>query len=97
MGREVLAHCQVSQDAVPHPASTRDADNIPQAPLLAWDIVDTNHGRMAYIRTVFERIARFSRLDTPVLPAGEHYISWGLSEGLRLYMTCLGHYYLMLM
>ena len=75
MGREVLAHCQVSQTAVPHPASTRDADNTPQAPLLAWDIVDTNHGRMAYIRAVFERIARFSRLDTPVLPAGERYIS----------------------
>lgn len=71
----MLAHCQVSQAAVPHPTATRDADNIPQAPLLAWDIVDTNHGRMAYIRTVFERIARFSRLDTPVLPAGEHYIS----------------------
>ena len=47
----------------------------PQAPLLAWDIVDTIHGRMAYIRAVFERIARFSWLDTPVLPAGEHYIS----------------------
>ena len=75
MGREVLAHCQVSQDAVPHPASTRDADNTPQAPLLAWDIVDTNHGCMAYIRAVFERIARFPRLDTPVLPAGERYIS----------------------
>ena len=43
--REVLAHCQVSQTAVPYPASTRDADNTPQAPLLAWDIVDTNHGR----------------------------------------------------
>lgn len=74
MGREVLAHCQVSQDAVPHPAAIRDADNTPQAPLLAWDIVDTNHGRMAYIRAVFERIARFSRLDSPVLPAGEHCI-----------------------
>lgn len=75
MGREVLAHCQVSQDAVPHPAAIRDADNTPQVPLLAWDIVDTNHDRMAYIRAVFERIARFSRLDSPVLPAGEHYIS----------------------
>ena len=74
MGREVLAHCQVSQDAVPHPTATRDADNTPRAPLLAWDIVDTNHDRMAYIRAVFERIARFSRLDTPVLPAGEHCI-----------------------
>ena len=73
--REVLAYCQVSQTAVPYPASTRDADNTPQAPLLAWDIVDTNHGRMAYIRAVFERIARFSRLDSPVLPAGERYIS----------------------
>mgnify|MGYP001683598218 FL=1 len=52
VGREVLAHCQVSQTAVPYPASTRDADNTPQAPLLAWDIVDTNHGRMAYIRAV---------------------------------------------
>lgn len=47
----------------------------PKAPLLAWDIVDTNHDRMAYIRAVFERIARFSRLDSAVLPAGEHYIS----------------------
>lgn len=75
VGRDVLAHCQVSQDAVPHPASTRDADNTPRAPLLAWDIVDTNHDRMAYIRAVFERIARFSRLDSAVLPAGEHYIS----------------------
>lgn len=75
VGREVLAHCQVSQAAVPHPTATRDADNTPRAPLLAWDIVDTNHDRMAYIRAVFGRIARFSRLDTPVLPAGEHYIS----------------------
>lgn len=76
MGREVLAHCQVSQTAVPYPASTRDADNTPpKAPLLAGNIVDTNHDRMAYIRAVFERIARFSRLDSPVLPAGEHYIS----------------------
>mgnify|MGYP001789659845 FL=1 len=75
MDRDVRAYGQVSHDAAPHPASTRDADNTPQAPLLAWDIVDTNHGRMAYIRAVFERIARFSRLDTPVLPAGEHYIS----------------------
>jgi len=33
--REVLAHCQVSPTAVPHPAATRDADNTPQAPLLA--------------------------------------------------------------
>ncbi|WP_314658419.1 hypothetical protein [Rothia dentocariosa] len=33
--REVLAHCQVSQDAVPHPAAIRDADNPPQTPLLA--------------------------------------------------------------
>lgn len=33
--REVLARCQVSQDAVPHPAAIRDADNLPQAPLLA--------------------------------------------------------------
>lgn len=74
MGREVLAHCQVSQDAVPHPAAIRDADNTPRAPLLAWDIVDTNHDRMAYIRAVFGRIARFSRLDSPVLPAGEHCI-----------------------
>ena len=75
MGREVLAHCQVSQAAVPHPASTRDADNTPRAPLLAWDIVDTNHDRMACIRAVFGRIARFSRLDSAVLPAGERYIS----------------------
>lgn len=75
MGREVLAHCQVSQTAVPYPASTRDADNTPQAPLLAWDIVDTNHDCMAYIRAIFERIARLSRLDSPVLPAGERYIS----------------------
>ena len=75
MGRAVLAHCQVSQTAVPDPVSTRGAGNTPRAPLLAWDIVDTNHGRMAYIRAVFERIARFSRLDTPVLPAGEHCIS----------------------
>lgn len=75
MGREVLAHCQVSQAAVPHPAAIRDVDNTPQAPLLTWDIVDTNHDRMAYIRAVFERIARFSRLDSAVLPAGEHYIS----------------------
>ena len=73
--REVLAHCQVSPTAVPHPAAIRDADNTPQAPLLAGNIVDTNHGRMAYIRAIFERIARFSRLDIPVLPAGEHYIS----------------------
>lgn len=35
VGRDVLAHCQVSQTAVPHPAATRDADNTPQAPLLA--------------------------------------------------------------
>lgn len=35
VGRDVLAHCQVSQDAVPHAATTRDADNTPQAPLLA--------------------------------------------------------------
>ena len=62
------------QDAVPHPTATRDADNTPRAPLLAWDIVDTNHDRMACIRAVFGRIARFSRLDTPVLPAGEHCI-----------------------
>ena len=75
MGREVLAHCQVSQTAVPYPASTRDTDNTPQAPLLAWDIVDTNHDCMAYIRAIFERIARLSRLDSPVLPAGERYIS----------------------
>ncbi|WP_314335649.1 hypothetical protein [Rothia dentocariosa] len=33
--REVLAHCQVSPTAVPHPAAIRDADNTPQAPLLA--------------------------------------------------------------
>ena len=73
--REVLAHCQVSPTAVPHPAAIRDADNTPQVPLLAWDIVDTNHDRMACIRAVFGRIARFSRLDSAVLPAGEHYIS----------------------
>jgi len=35
MDREVLAHCQVSQDAVPHPTAIRDVDNTPQAPLLA--------------------------------------------------------------
>ena len=52
VGRDVLAHCQVSQTAVPHPAAIRDADNTPQAPLLAGDIVDTNHDRMAYIRAV---------------------------------------------
>ena len=73
--REVLAHCQVSQTAVPHPAAIRDVDNTPQAPLLTWNIVVTNHDRMAYIRAVFEHIARFSRLDSAVLPAGEHYIS----------------------
>ena len=33
--RDVLAHRQVSQTAVPHPAAIRDADNPPQAPLLA--------------------------------------------------------------
>ena len=60
VGRDVLAHCQVSQTAVPHPASTRDADNTPQAPLLAWDIVDTNHDRMAYIRAVL-RVSPGSR------------------------------------
>ena len=52
VGRDVLAHCQVSQAAVPHPAAIRDADNTPQTPLLAWAIVDTNHDRMAYIRAV---------------------------------------------
>ena len=58
--REVLAHCQVSQDAVPRPAAIRDADNPPQVPLLAWDIVDTNHDRMAYIRAVL-RVSPGSR------------------------------------
>jgi len=33
--REVLAYCQVSQTAVPYPASIWDADNTPRAPLLA--------------------------------------------------------------
>ncbi|WP_424825614.1 hypothetical protein [Rothia dentocariosa] len=60
VGREVLAHCQVSQAAVPYPASTRDADNTPKAPLLAWDIVNTNHDRMAYIRAVL-RVSPGSR------------------------------------
>ena len=74
--REVLAHCQVSQAAVPHPAATRDADNTPQGSSVGVGyFVNTNHDRMAYIRAVFERIARFSRLDSPVLPAGEHCIS----------------------
>ena len=75
VGRDVLAHCQVSQTAVPHPAAIRDADNTPQgssAGVGYWRYISRP---LAYIRAVFERIARFSRLDSAVLPAGEHYIS----------------------
>ena len=71
VGRDVLAHCQVSQTAVPHPAAIRDADNTPQgssAGVGYWRYISRP---LAYIRAVFERIARFSRLDSAVLPAGD--------------------------
>jgi len=75
MDREVLAHCQVSQDAVPHPAAIRDADNPPQAPLLALRYCRYKSRPHGVYSCCFEGIASFSRLDSPVLPAGEHYIS----------------------
>ena len=97
VGRDVLAHCQVSQDAVPHPAAIRDADNTPQGS-------SAGVGYCRYKSRPHGVYSRRFRAYRQVLAArqcctarGRTLYFPGLSEGLRLYMTCLGHYYLMLM
>jgi len=75
VGRDVLAHCQVSQTAVPHPAAIRDADNTPQGSSAGVRYCRYKSRPHGVYSCCFEGIARFSRLDSPVLPAGEHYIS----------------------